>query len=159
VRSFAQDDAHIFCTPAQIQGEIVAFLDLVHSVYRDFGFDDVRIVVATRPDQKLGDDAIWDRAERSLLDAVKSKNIPFTVAEGEGAFYGPKIEFHLKDAIGRAWQLGTIQCDFNLPERFDLNYVGEDNQQHRPVMLHRAILGSIERFFAVLTEHLNGAYP
>ncbi|MGD8825157.1 MAG: threonine--tRNA ligase [Myxococcales bacterium] len=159
VRTFAQDDAHIFCTLDQVQDEIKSFLDLVHDAYRDFGFTDVRIVIATRPEKRLGADEVWDRAERALEEAVKSKGLPYDIAEGEGAFYGPKIEFHLKDAIGRPWQLGTIQADFNLPERFDLQYVGEDNTTHRPVMLHRAILGSIERFFAVLTEHLGGAFP
>jgi threonyl-tRNA synthetase len=159
VRSFAQDDAHIFCTLEQVQDEIKAFLDLVYEVYRDFGFSDVRLVIATRPDERLGDDEVWDKSEAALEQAVKDKGLPYEIAEGEGAFYGPKIEFHLKDAIGRPWQLGTIQADFNLPERFDLTYVGEDNQTHRPVMLHRAILGSVERFFAVLTEHVGGAFP
>jgi threonyl-tRNA synthetase len=159
VRTFAQDDAHIFCTLDQVQDEIKAFLDLVYAVYRDFGFSDVRIVIATRPEKRIGDDAVWDRAEEALEEAVKAKELPYEIAEGEGAFYGPKIEFHLKDAIGRPWQLGTIQADFTLPERFDLTYVGEDNTTHRPVMLHRAILGSIERFFAVLTEHVGGAFP
>ena len=159
VRTFAQDDAHIFCTLEQVQSEIQDFLDLVYSVYRDFGFTDVRLVIATRPDQRIGDDSVWDKAEGALEDAIKGKGFPYEIAEGEGAFYGPKIEFHFKDAIGRPWQLGTIQVDFNLPERFDLSYVGEDNTTHRPVMLHRAILGSIERFFAVLTEHVGGAFP
>ena len=159
VRTFAQDDAHIFCTLDQVQDEIKAFLDLVYDAYRDFGFTDVRIVIATRPEKRLGADEVWDQAEEALEEAVKAKALPYEIAEGEGAFYGPKIEFHLKDAIGRPWQLGTIQADFNLPERFDLTYVGEDNTTHRPVMLHRAILGSIERFFGVLTEHLGGAFP
>ncbi len=159
VRTFAQDDAHIFCTMEQVQDEIVKFLDLVHRVYEDFGFTDVRIVVATRPDDRLGDDAIWDRAEKALVDGVEAKGLPYEIAEGEGAFYGPKIEFHLKDALGRPWQLGTIQADFNLPERFDLSYIGPDNASHRPVMLHRAILGSVERFFGVLLEHVGGSFP
>ncbi|MDH5672401.1 MAG: threonine--tRNA ligase [Myxococcales bacterium] len=159
VRTFSQDDAHIFCTLEQLQDEIVAFLDLVHEVYRDFGFSDVRVVVATRPDERLGDDAVWDRAEAALVAGVEARALPYEIAPGEGAFYGPKIEFHLKDALGRPWQLGTIQADFNLPERFDLNYVGHDNTTHRPVMLHRAILGSVERFFAVLVEHVGGAFP
>jgi len=159
VRTFAQDDAHIFCTLEQVQDEIKAFLDLVYDAYRDFGFTDVRIVIATRPEKRLGADEVWDQAERALEEAVKAKALPYEIAEGEGAFYGPKIEFHLRDAIGRPWQLGTIQADFNLPERFDLTYVGEDNTAHRPVMLHRAILGSIERFFGVLTEHVGGAFP
>ena len=159
VRTFSQDDAHIFCTLDQVQDEITAFLDLVYDAYRDFGFTDVRIVIATRPEKRLGADEVWDQAEEALEEAVKAKALPYEIAEGEGAFYGPKIEFHLKDAIGRPWQLGTIQADFNLPERFDLTYVGEDNSTHRPVMLHRAILGSIERFFGVLTEHLGGSFP
>lgn len=159
VRTFAQDDAHIFCTLEQVQDEIVKFLELVYRVYEDFGFSDVRIVVATRPDERLGDDEVWDRAEKALIDGVEAKGLPYEIAEGEGAFYGPKIEFHLKDALGRPWQLGTIQADFNLPERFDLTYVGADNDTHRPVMLHRAILGSVERFFGVLLEHVGGNFP
>jgi threonyl-tRNA synthetase len=159
VRTFSQDDAHIFCTLDQMQSEIVAFLDLVHDVYRDFGFSDVRVVIATRPEQRLGSDEIWDKAEQALTAAVEHRKLAYEVAEGEGAFYGPKIEFHLKDALGRPWQLGTIQADFNLPERFDLAYIGEDNSAHRPVMLHRAVLGSVERFFAVLVEHVAGAFP
>jgi threonyl-tRNA synthetase len=159
VRTFSQDDAHIFCTLDQVQDEIKSFLDLVYDAYRDFRFTDVRIVIATRPEKRLGADDVWDQAESALEEAVKAKNLPYEIAEGEGAFYGPKIEFHLKDAIGRSWQLGTIQADFNLPQRFDLTYVGEDNTAHRPVLLHRAILGSIERFFGVLTEHVGGAFP
>jgi threonyl-tRNA synthetase len=159
VRTFAQDDAHIFCTMAQLGDEIGQFIDLVYEVYRDFGFSDVRIVIATRPNERLGADEVWDLSERALMDGVEQKGLPYDIAEGEGAFYGPKVEFHLKDAIGRPWQLGTIQADFNLPERFDLSYVGEDNESHRPVMLHRAILGSIERFYGVLIEHIGGAFP
>jgi threonyl-tRNA synthetase len=159
VRSMAQDDAHIFCTPEQIQPEITAFLDLVHAVYRDFGFTDVRIVIATRPDERIGSEEIWDKAERALQLAVEQRGLPHELAPGEGAFYGPKIEFHLKDALGRPWQLGTIQADFNMPERFGLSYIGEDNAAHQPVMLHRAVLGSLERFFAVLIEHVGGAFP
>jgi threonyl-tRNA synthetase len=159
VRTFSQDDGHIFCTLDQIQTEIANFLDLVHRVYRDFRFSDVRVKIATRPDERLGSEEVWDRAEGSLKQAVEAKGLPFEIAEGEGVFYGPKIEFHLNDALGRPWQLGTIQVDFNLPERFDLTYVAEDNQQHRPVMLHRAIFGSVERFFGVLIEHVGGAFP
>jgi threonyl-tRNA synthetase len=159
VRTFCQDDAHIFCTLDQLQSEIRSFIDLVYSVYQDFAFSSVRVVIATRPDQRLGDDALWDRAEAALLQAVQDKQLPYEIAEGEGAFYGPKIEFHLRDALSRPWQLGTIQVDPNLPERFDLTYIGEDNSTHRPVMLHRAILGSIERFFGVLVEHVGGAFP
>ncbi|WP_169791516.1 threonine--tRNA ligase [Sandaracinus amylolyticus] len=159
VRTFCQDDAHIFCTLDQAQGEIESFIDLVYAVYQDFGFAEVRVVIATRPDERLGSDEVWDRAEKALIAGVQAKKLDYSIAEGEGAFYGPKIEFHLKDAIGRSWQLGTMQVDFNLPERFDLTYVGEDNTQHRPVMLHRAILGSIERFMGVLIEHVSGAFP
>ncbi len=159
VRTFCQDDAHVFCTDDQMQGEIESFIDLVYQVYRDFGFTEVRVVIATRPEQRLGADDVWDRSEKALIDAVTSKKLPFEIAEGEGAFYGPKIEFHLKDAIGRSWQLGTMQADFNLPERFDLSYVSPENTMPRPVMLHRAILGSVERFFGVLTEHVGGAFP
>jgi threonyl-tRNA synthetase len=132
----------------------------VQSVYVDFGFNDVRVVIATRPDEgRIGSDEVWDKAEQALEAAVKQRGVPYQLAPGEGAFYGPKIEFHLKDALGRPWQLGTIQVDFNFPERFDLSYIGEDNASHRPVMLHRAILGSLERFFAVLVEHVAGAFP
>ncbi len=159
VRTFCQDDAHVFCTDAQVQGDIESFIDLVYQVYRDFGFNEVRVVIATRPAQRLGADEVWDRSEKALIDAVKTKGLPFEIADGEGAFYGPKIEFHLKDAIGRSWQLGTMQADFNLPERFDLTYVSPENTMPRPVMLHRAILGSVERFFGVLTEHVGGAFP
>jgi threonyl-tRNA synthetase len=159
VRTFAQDDAHIFCTPEQIEQEIGDFIDLVYRVYRDFAFADPKIFIATRPDQRIGDDAIWDASEKALIDGVSAKGLPFEIAEGEGAFYGPKVEFHLKDALGRSWQLGTIQADFNLPERFDLTYVAADNSQHRPVMLHRAVLGSVERFFGVLIEHVGGNFP
>jgi threonyl-tRNA synthetase len=159
VRTFCQDDAHIFCTVDQMQSEIVSFLDLVYEVYRDFGFSDVRVVVATRPENRIGGDDVWDKAEDALKTAVKAKGLPLEIAEGEGAFYGPKIEFHLKDALSRPWQLGTIQVDFNMPERFELSYVGEDSANHTPVMLHRAILGSVERFFGVLVEHVGGAFP
>ncbi|MDQ3033869.1 MAG: threonine--tRNA ligase [Myxococcota bacterium] len=159
VRTFCQDDAHIFCSMDQVQPEIESFIDLVYGVYQDFGFTEVRVVVATRPDERLGSDEIWDRSEKALIDGVESKKLPYSIADGEGAFYGPKIEFHLKDAIGRSWQLGTMQVDFNLPERFDLHFVGDDNTQHRPVMLHRAILGSVERFMGVLIEHCAGAFP
>lgn len=159
VRTFCQDDAHIFCAMEQVQSEIESFIDLVYRVYRDFGFAEVRVVIATRPEERLGSDEIWTTSENALIDAVKSKGLKYEIAPGEGAFYGPKIEFHLKDAIGRSWQLGTMQADFNLPERFDLNFVASDNSRHRPVMLHRAILGSIERFFGVLIEHVSGNFP
>ena len=159
VRTFAQDDAHIFCTQAQIADEIGQFLDLVHTIYSDFAFADVKIAIATRPDDRLGTDEMWDRSEEALKLGVSAKGLDFHIADGEGAFYGPKVEFHLKDALGRPWQLGTIQVDFNLPERFNLSYVSPDNEHLRPVMLHRAILGSVERFMAVLIEHVGGNFP
>jgi threonyl-tRNA synthetase len=159
VRTFCQDDAHIFCTLDQMQSEIAGFIDTVYRVYQDFAFSSVRVVIATRPDNRIGEDSLWDRAEEALTRAVEAKELPYEIAPGEGAFYGPKIEFHLRDALGRPWQLGTIQVDPNLPERFDLTYIGEDNSPHRPMMLHRAILGSIERFFGVLVEHTGGAFP
>lgn len=159
VRTFCQDDAHIFCTVDQMHAEMVSFIDLVYRVYADFEFSDVRVVIATRPDERMGTDEVWDRSEAALIGAVKEKGLRYEIAEGEGAFYGPKIEFHLKDAIGRSWQLGTVQVDYNMPERFELDYVGEDNTTHRPVMLHRAVLGSIERFLGVLIEHVAGAFP
>ncbi len=159
VRTFAQDDAHIFCALDQMQSEITAFLDLVYRVYQDFAFSDVRVVIATRPAERLGSDENWDLSEGALKNAVIAKGLPVEIAEGEGAFYGPKIEFHVKDALQRPWQLGTIQVDFNFPERFDLNYIGADNSTHRPVMLHRAVLGSVERFMGVLIEHVGGAFP
>ena len=159
VRSFVQDDAHIFCTPEQLEMEIIQCLDLVYTVYQDFHFSNIQLVFATRPDKRIGCDDAWDRAEGALIGAMKQKGVSFEIAEGEGAFYGPKVEFHLEDALGRPWQLGTIQVDFNLPARFELTYIGEDNCFHQPVMLHRAILGSIERFFGILLEHLDGAFP
>ncbi|HJL30428.1 MAG TPA: threonine--tRNA ligase, partial [Polyangiaceae bacterium LLY-WYZ-15_(1-7)] len=159
VRTFAQDDAHIFCTQEQVAGEIGDFIDLVQRVYGDFEFADARIYIATRPDKRIGGDEVWDMAESALIEGVKAKGVDFEILDGEGAFYGPKVEFHLEDAIGRSWQLGTIQADFNLPERFDLGYIGPDNEMHRPVMLHRAVLGSVERFMGVLIEHLGGNFP
>lgn len=159
VRSMAQDDAHIFCTPEQVPEEIGNFIDFVTEVYKDFGFQEPKVLLATRPDKRLGDDALWDTAEQALAEGLQAKEVQYEIAEGEGAFYGPKVEFHLKDAIGRSWQLGTIQADFNFPERFELSYVGEDNASHRPVMLHRAVLGTMERFMGVLIEHVGGAFP
>ncbi len=159
VRTFAQDDAHIFCTEDQVQGEIEKLMDLVYRVYLDFGFHEVRVAIATRPEKRMGSDEMWDRAEKALIEGVKARGIAFEILDGEGAFYGPKIEFHLKDAIGRPWQLATMQYDPNMPSSFDLTYVAQDNSRPRPVMLHRAVLGSIERFFGVLIEHVNGAFP
>ncbi len=159
VRAFTQDDAHIFCTEEQITGESIAFCKLLLSIYRDFGFDDVAIRFADRPAQRTGSDAVWDHAERSLKDAVAAAGLSYTPAPGEGAFYGPKLEFHLRDALGRSWQCGTLQLDFNMPERLGASYIGEDGGRHVPVMLHRAILGSMERFVGILIEHYAGALP
>ncbi len=159
VRQMTQDDAHIFCREDQIKGEAEAFCDLLDAVYTDMGFSEVRILLATRPDARAGTDEVWDRAEQALGDALRATGRDFTVAPGDGAFYGPKLEFHLKDAIGRSWQLGTLQLDFVLPERLDAAYVAEDGSRHRPVMLHRAILGSLERFIGVLIESYAGRLP
>jgi threonyl-tRNA synthetase len=159
VRAFTQDDAHIFCTPEQITEETVRFASLLMGIYRDLGFNDVRVKFSTRPEKRAGDDALWDRMEGSLADACKAAKIDYVVNPGEGAFYGPKLEFVLRDAIGRDWQCGTLQVDFVLPERLDANYVGEDGQKHRPVMLHRAIFGSFERFIGILIENYAGKFP
>jgi threonyl-tRNA synthetase len=159
VRAFTQDDAHIFCTEDQITDEAIAFCKLLLSVYRDFGFDDVAIRFADRPTPRTGSDALWDRAEKSLRDAVEAAGLTYTMAPGEGAFYGPKLEFHLRDALGRTWQCGTLQLDFNMPERLGASYVGEDGNRHVPVMLHRAIFGSMERFIGILIEHYAGNFP
>ena len=159
VRAFTQDDAHIFCTEDQVTAESVAFCDLLRSVYRDFGFEDVSVKFSDRPAKRAGEDAVWDRAEAALKTAVEAAKLPYTLNPGEGAFYGPKLEFVLRDAIGRDWQCGTLQVDFVLPERLDASYIGEDGQRHRPVMLHRAILGSLERFIAILIEQHAGRFP
>jgi threonyl-tRNA synthetase len=159
VRAFTQDDAHIFCTQAQVKDEAIAFCGLLLSIYRDFGFDDVTVKLATRPPQRMGSDAYWDLAEQDLEAAVKAAGLPFTFNPGEGAFYGPKLEFVSRDALGRDWQCGTLQLDFQMPERLGASYVGEDGGRHAPVMLHRAILGSFERFIGILIEHYAGAFP
>ena len=159
VRAFTQDDAHIFCTEDQITAESIAFCDLLQSVYRDFGFTDVTVKFSDRPALRAGSDAIWDKAEAALKHATEAAGLPYTLNPGEGAFYGPKLEFVLRDALRRDWQCGTLQVDFVLPERLDANYIGEDGQRHRPVMLHRAILGSFERFIAILIEHHAGRFP
>ena len=159
VRGFTQDDGHIFCTEAQLRDEVVAFIDLLYSVYRDFGFNDVIIKLSTRPANRIGTDEMWDRAENALADALKHKGLEFDYLPGEGAFYGPKIEFTLKDSLGRLWQCGTIQVDYNMPERLGAEYVDEDNSRKIPVMLHRAVLGSLERFIGILIEHYAGALP
>ncbi len=159
VRGFVQDDAHIFCTEDQITSETEAFCTLLLAVYKDFGFEDVVIKFADRPPERVGEDAVWDQAEKALLDAVEAIGLECELNPGEGAFYGPKLEFVLTDAIGRDWQCGTLQVDFVLPERLDAVYVGEDDKRHRPVMLHRAIFGSMERFLGILIEHHAGRFP
>ena len=159
VRAFTQDDAHIFCTEDQITAESVEFCALLQSIYADFGFTDVRVKFSDRPDVRAGDDATWDKAEKALTDACSAAKLETTLNPGEGAFYGPKLEFVLRDAIGRDWQCGTLQVDFVLPERLDAEYVGEDGNRHRPVMLHRAILGSMERWIGILIEQYSGRMP
>ena len=159
VRAFTQDDAHIFCTEDQITEESVKFCALLQSIYADFGFDDVRVKFSDRPDVRAGDDATWDRAEAALTDATHAAGLDTVLNSGEGAFYGPKLEFVLRDAIGRDWQCGTLQVDFVLPDRLDAEYVGEDGNRHRPVMLHRAILGSMERWIGILIEQYSGRMP
>ena len=159
VRGFTQDDAHIFCTEDQVTSELIVICQLLLSMYRDFGFDDVEVKFADRPPQRVGSDAVWDRAEHDLKAAVELAGLPYTYNPGEGAFYGPKLEFHLRDALGRQWQCGTLQLDFNMPERLGATYVGEDGGRHTPVMLHRAIFGSLERFIGVLIEHYAGRFP
>ena len=158
VRSFWQDDAHIFMLPKQITQEIIGVTKLIDKVYKQFGFS-YFVELSTMPEDHAGDDAVWEQATQALRDAMDSINMPYQVNEGDGAFYGPKLDFHLTDSIGRTWQCGTIQLDFVMPERFDINYVGEDNQKHRPVMIHRVCFGSIERFIGILIEHYAGAFP
>jgi threonyl-tRNA synthetase len=159
VRGFTQDDAHIFCTEAQIQPEVSRFIDMLHEIYADFGFSEVIYRLSTRPEQRVGSDADWDRAEAALAEALNAHGLPWQELPGEGAFYGPKIEFSLKDCIGRVWQLGTIQVDFSMPGRLDAQYVAEDGSRKTPVMLHRAVLGSFERFIGILIEHYEGEFP
>ncbi|HLY44387.1 MAG TPA: threonine--tRNA ligase [Stellaceae bacterium] len=159
VRGFTQDDAHIFCSEDQVTAEAIAFCELLISIYRDFGFDDVAIKFADRPPNRTGSDAVWDRAEHDLQAAVEAAGLSYTLNPGEGAFYGPKLEFVLRDALGRDWQCGTLQLDFNMPQRLGAVYVGEDGARHTPVMLHRAILGSMERFIGILIEHYAGSFP
>ncbi len=158
-RRFVQDDAHIFCTEAQMEGEIVRLIDLTFRVYADFGFDEVKVALSTRPEQRVGEDALWDKAEAALEQALKTRELDYVVQPGEGAFYGPKIEFTLTDCIGRQWQCGTVQLDFSMPARLDAQYVAEDGSRQTPVMIHRAILGSLERFIGVLIEHYAGVLP
>jgi threonyl-tRNA synthetase len=159
VRAFTQDDAHIFCTEEQINSETVAFCDLLKSVYADFGFTEVKVKFSDRPAKRAGSDETWDKAEGALRSAVEAAGLEYTMNPGEGAFYGPKLEFVLRDAIGRDWQCGTLQVDFVLPERLGAEYIGEDGAAHRPVMLHRAILGSFERFIGILIENHAGRFP
>jgi threonyl-tRNA synthetase len=159
VRTFCQDDAHIFCTRKQVPAEIEKFIRFLNVVYKSFGFERIDIKLATRPEKRIGSEADWDEAEGALELGLKNAGLPFEITPGEGAFYGPKVEFHIHDALKRSWQLGTIQYDPNLPERFELGYIGEDGKEHRPVMLHRAILGSLERFFSVYLEHSSGNFP
>ncbi|OGT51783.1 MAG: threonine--tRNA ligase [Gammaproteobacteria bacterium RIFCSPHIGHO2_12_FULL_42_13] len=159
VRAMVQDDGHIFCTEEQIQTEVAAFIDQLHLVYREFGFTEIFYKLATRPEKRVGSDAVWDKAEKALADALNAKSLQFEVLPGEGAFYGPKIEFHLRDCLGRMWQCGTMQVDFALPERLDAAYADEKGEKKVPVMLHRAILGSFERFLGILIEHYAGHFP
>jgi threonyl-tRNA synthetase len=159
VRAFTQDDGHIFCTEAQIQAEVTAFTALLQKVYRDFGFSDIIYKLSTRPEKRIGSDASWDRAEHALAEGLRASGCAFDYLPGEGAFYGPKIEYTLKDALGRPWQCGTIQVDPNMPERLGAEYVGEDGSRHGPILLHRAIVGSLERFIGILIEQHAGALP
>ncbi len=159
VRGFVQDDAHIFCTEDQIEAECAGFIELLSSVYKDLGFEKFDIKLSTRPDVRVGSDEIWDKAEAALKGAIEHLGLPYEVNPGDGAFYGPKLDFKLTDAIGREWQCGTFQCDFNLPQRLEAEYVGEDGAKHMPVMLHRAVLGSFERFIGILIENYSGKLP
>ena len=159
VREFTQDDAHIFCTTEQMEDECLRVIKLIMEIYKKFGFDKVRIKLSTRPEKRIGDDAVWDLTEKALASALEHHGYEYTIFPGEGAFYGPKLEFVLRDAIGRDWQCGTLQVDMNLPERFDLNYIGADGEKHRPVMLHRALFGSLERFTGILIENFAGHLP
>jgi len=159
LRNFVQDDAHIFCTEAQIQSEVSAFIDLLYKVYADFGFNDIIIKLSTRPENRVGDDAVWDKAEHALEEALNTKGLDWDLQPGEGAFYGPKIEFSLKDCLGRVWQCGTIQVDFSMPGRLEAQFIAEDGSKQVPVMLHRAILGSLERFIGILIEEHAGFFP
>ena len=158
VRSFTQDDAHIFCSEDQLKDSIIELIDLIDSVYSTFGFT-YKVELSTKPEKAIGSQEVWDKAENSLKDALEAKKMDFVINEGDGAFYGPKIDFHLTDAIGRTWQCGTIQVDFSMPEKFGLTYEGKDGKSHTPVMVHRAIYGSVERFLGILIEHYAGKFP
>ena len=159
VRGFTQDDGHIFCTEDQIMQETENFIELLSKIYSDLGFNNFDIKLSTRPENRVGSDEIWDKAEKSLEDAIKHLGLNYEIDEGDGAFYGPKLDFVLTDAIGRKWQCGTFQADFNLPTRLEATYIGEDGNKHVPVMMHRAILGSFERFIGILTENYSGNFP
>jgi threonyl-tRNA synthetase len=163
VRGFTQDDAHIFCTPETVRGEIVGCLDFAFHLFEVFGFKDIKVELSVRGNDAdthyLGSDEDWNRAESALVDGLNERQVPYQRIEGEAVFYGPKIDIRVEDAIGRTWQLTTVQFDFNFPGRFDLEYIGEDNKPHRPIMIHRALFGSMERFFGVLIEHYAGAFP
>jgi len=159
VRQFTQDDAHIFCTPDQIESEVIGVISLVQELYSAFGFKDYHIELSTKPEDHIGSDEIWEVATNALAGALKHKGLAYQINEGDGAFYGPKIDFHINDCIGRSWQLGTIQLDFSMPMRFEVTYTDKDNTEKTPVMLHRAILGSLERFLGILIEHYAGNFP
>jgi threonyl-tRNA synthetase len=159
VRSFTQDDAHIYCLPEQVEDEVLGVIDLVRRMYRTFGFERVHVELSTRPEKSIGSDAMWETAENALSLALERAELPYVLNPGDGAFYGPKIDFHIEDVMGRTWQCATCQLDFAMPERLDLEYVGEDNKKYRPVMIHRTVLGSVERFLAILIEHYGGALP
>ncbi len=159
VRMFTQDDAHIYCLPEQVEDEVLGVIGLIRRMYRTFGFDKVHVELSTRPDKSIGSDEMWQTAEEALAKALERAELPYVLNPGDGAFYGPKIDFHIEDVMGRTWQCATCQLDFAMPERLDIDYVGEDNQRHRPVMIHRTVLGSIERFLAILIEHYGGALP
>jgi threonyl-tRNA synthetase len=159
VRSFAQDDSHSFVTPEQIEAEVRLLIEMIVGLYADFALGEVRVELSTRPEKRLGDDATWDRAERALAAALERSGMAYEVNAGEGNFYGPKIDFHVGDALGRSWQLGTVQLDYQMPARFGLAYVGADGAEHAPVMIHSAKLGSLERFLGILIEHTAGAFP
>jgi threonyl-tRNA synthetase len=158
VRHFVQDDAHIFCTEEQVQEEVAGCLEFAFATYETFGLD-VRLELSTRPEQRIGDDALWDRAETALMRALDTQGLEYKLNEGDGAFYGPKIDAHMTDSLGRSWQLGTVQLDYSMPQRFELTYTGADNTEHTPVMIHRALFGSYERFIGILLEHLGGELP
>ncbi|MGL5347684.1 MAG: threonine--tRNA ligase, partial [Peptostreptococcaceae bacterium] len=158
VRAFTQDDAHIFMLPEQIKDQIKGVVDLIDRVYKTFGFE-YHLELSTRPENSIGSDEDWEAAENGLREALEELNLPYILNEGDGAFYGPKIDFHLRDCLGRTWQCGTIQLDMQLPQRFDINYVGQDGEKHRPVMIHRVAFGSIERFIGILIEHYAGKFP